>query len=149
MTETLIFRVCLTLPTLVLGSICYGVLSCDFSAPLLEKFCVHTGELSSILSGYAFTVAGFLATIATFLFTLGGRAYFEYYKKRGSFDDLVFTHVVTLMWLAIVFCASIAIVAYPLPWLVNILLSSTLVSLALIIFLTHCAYNLTRNATEK
>lgn len=149
MTETLIFRVCHVLATLALGGICFGILSCNFSAPLLEKFCAHTGELSSILSGFAFTVAGFLATIATFLFTLGGRAYFEHYKKRGSFDDLVFTHVLTLMWLAVVFCASIAIVAYPLPWLVNILLSSTLISLTLIIFLTYCVYNLTRNATEE
>lgn len=114
---------------------------------MLLELCGHSEALASVLSSYSFTVAGFLATIATFLFTLGGKSYFEHYKRRGSFDDLVHAHVATFVMLAAVFVLSLLVLAHPSATLVKLLVSATGGSFLLLCVLTVSAYNLARRST--
>lgn len=113
------------------------------------ELCRHSESLSSVLSSYSFTVAGFLATIATFVLALGGKSYFEHYKRRGSFDDLVMTHVLTLAMLGAVFVLSVFILAHPSALSVKLLISAAGGSFLLLCLLTVSAYNLARRSSAR
>lgn len=89
--------------------------------------------VSSILSSYSFTVAGFLATIATFLVALRGKSYFDFYRSRGSLGHFVFFHVLMLLWLLAIFVLSFLILAY--PDLLRLALSITALSFFKLTFL--------------
>jgi len=106
----------------------------------------HIEAISSTGSSYAFTVAGFLATIATFLFTLGDKPYFKYYRAQGSFGDLVFLHALVLVLLFVVFVLSILMLA--VPALIRSMLAVMLVSLVDLALLTFVSYGLTRRAND-
>ncbi len=106
----------------------------------------HAKDIAQILSGYAFTVAGFLATIATFLFTLGNKPYFTLYQRRGSFSDLMFLHALAMGVLAAVFICSILL--FSQPQLLRATLTLTLLSIVQLFFLTMISYKLSKRSNE-
>lgn len=106
----------------------------------------HIEAVANTGSSYAFTVAGFLATIATFLFTLGDKPYFKYYRSQGSFGDLVFLHALVLVLLFAVFLLSILMLA--VPTLLRSMLAVMFVSLVDLAVLTLVSYGLTRRAND-
>lgn len=102
--------------------------------------------IAAVLAGFAFTIAGFLATIATFLFTLADRPYFKVYRSRGSFGDLMFMHLITLVTLAALFCFSLVLIAF--PQIMVVALTLTLLGLLELTVLTFASYHLTRRAHD-
>ena len=117
-------------------------------ARIVSQLSPHADTLSGILSGYAFTVAGFLATISTFLFTLHDKPFFQFFKscKSRSFGTLMFIHLVSLVTLGMVFICSLLIVAY--DCLIGLTLALTLTSLFQLLFITFISYNLTERANS-
>lgn len=108
--------------------------------PLFVNLEPYKETVSSVLSSYSFTVAGFLATIATFIYAFNGKPFFELYRRRGSFNDLVFFHVLLLINLICIFVFSLVLLAY--PSLIRITLILTILSLGMLLFLTIIYYNL-------
>lgn len=106
----------------------------------------HIQAISSILSGYAFTVAGFMATISTFLFALGDKPYFKLYKRRGNFKDLMLLHGFAILILAMVFVLSIFLLAY--PELLRVTFALTSMSLLLLLLITIISYRLAHRAND-
>ena len=97
-----------------------------------------------MVSSYSFTVAGFLATIVTFLYTLGDRPYFELYKKRGSFGDFMFVCFLEMFLLGSLFVVSLALLAFSdMLRLALTLCFLSLFHLALLIFIS---FNLSRRS---
>jgi hypothetical protein len=136
----------IALATVITGGIIYLLSSLPAASKLTTDLQSHVSELSSILTGYAFTVAGFLATIATFLFTLGDKPYFQFYKRRGSFGDLMFLHALSLAVLAGVFVFAIVILAN--SDLLRLTLVLTILSLIQLFMLTMVSYNLSKRSND-
>lgn len=128
------------------GLICFLLLISDWANPVLGKFCEFSGEIASILSGYAFTVAGFLLTMATVILAFLDKPYFKHYKKNGSLDNLTFSHIIAFAWLGLIFLGSLVVVAYPFPWLICFLISATLNSLFLLGILALAVYGVARQS---
>ena len=112
---------------------------------VLFKMSVNAKEIASVLSSYAFTVAGFLATIVTFLYTMGDRPYFNLYKHRGSFGDLMFVHFVELFLLGSLFVVSTALVAF--SDLMRLALTLCLLSLGHLAILIFISFNLSKRSS--
>lgn len=132
---------------LLIGLICYSL---TLWAPVDYMLCqlnAYRSEIASILSGYAFTIAGFIATIAAFLFTLGDRPYFQFYRRRGSFGDLMYLHGLTLLTQGVVFIFSILLLARPslLRWSLVL----TAMSMAQISLLTFVSYRLSKRSHDE
>jgi hypothetical protein len=140
------FRSLLASATLFTGVIIWGLSKLPISARFITRLEPHISELSSILSSYAFTVAGFLATIATFLFTLGDKPYFKLYKRRGNFGDLMFLHALNLLVLGGVFICSILLFAE--PELLRFTLVLTGLSIVQLFSLTLASYGLTKRSND-
>lgn len=132
--------------TLLIGASIYAAGSLRGPAHLLAELTPHAKDVAQILSGYAFTVAGFLATIATFLFTLGDKPYFQLYQRRGSFNDLMFLHGLALLVLAAVFICSLLLFAK--PELLRFTLSLTFLSIVQLSLLTMVSYTLSKRSNE-
>lgn len=111
---------------LSIGAGLYLLSSLDCLQYLFDTLEGKVETVSSVLSSYSFTVAGFLATIATFLVALRGKTYFDFYRSRGSLGHFVFFHVLMLLWLLAIFVLSLLILAY--PSLLRITLSITVLS---------------------
>lgn len=133
---------------LAIGVTFYTLMTKTSISQQLDKLIPHAETISSILSGYAFTVAGFLATISTFLFTLHEKPYFKFFKKgpNKSFGTLMFIHLVSLITLGFVFVSSLLIVAF--ADLIPLTLSLTLTSLIQLLLITFISYNLTERANS-
>lgn len=144
--KSTIFRSLLALATLLIGGAIWGISSLPIPLCLLAALQGHISEISSILSSYAFTVAGFLATIATFLFTLGDKPYFQIYKRRGNFGDLMFLHALSLLVLGAVFVFSVLLFAR--PNLLRLTLVLTTLSIAQLFVLTLASYGLTKRSND-
>lgn len=114
---------------------------CEISA--LES---HATDVAGVLSSYAFTVAGFLATIATFLYTLSDRPYFQLYRRRGSFGDLMFMHGLTMLVLAVLFFVSVFLHSRPELMRIAVVLSA--VSLGQLSLITFISYKLSSRTAE-
>lgn len=132
--------------TLLIGAIIYAASSLRGPAQVVGELMPHAKDVAQILSGYAFTVAGFLATIATFLFTLGEKPYFRLYQRRGSFTDLMFLHALALIVLAALFICSILLFAR--PELLRVTLTLTLLSIVQLFFLTMISYTLSKRSND-
>lgn len=102
--------------------------------------------MASILSSYAFTIAGFLAAIVTFLYTLGERPYFKLYRNRGSFADLMFVHFFHLALLGLLFITAIGLVVY--PQLMRLALTLSLLSLLHLAVLIFISFNLAKRSND-
>ena len=124
------------------------MLNSDWASPALEKFRELSGEIAPVLSGYAFTVTGFLLTMVTVMLSFADKPYFKHYKQNGSLDNLTFSHIVAFVWLGLIFLGSLVVVTYPLPWLVGFLLSATLNSLLLLGILALAVYGIARQSIE-
>lgn len=142
------FRSLILLVMLIIGGIFYTVMTLTPLVQIVNELGSHTDTLSGILSGYAFTVAGFLATISTFLFTLHDKPFFQFFKssKSRSFGTLMFIHLVSLVTLGMVFICSLLIVAY--KCLIGLTLALTLTSLFQLLLITFISYNLTHRANS-
>ena len=108
----------------------------------------HTDNWVGIVSSYAFTVAGFLATISTFLFTLSDRPFFKIFKdgESRSFATLMFIHLVTLTTLAILFILSILVTIY--PFLTRAAITLTVLTLFQFTGIALISFRLTSRAHE-
>ncbi len=130
--------------TLLIGLGIYNLIWLQVLNDVIRSLEGCSKEIAGILSSYAFTIAGFLATIATFLFTLGDRPYFELYRRRGSFGDLMFLHAMEMIILGSLFICSISLVAF--PSLIRLALTLSIVSLLHLTFLTFISYNLSKRS---
>ena len=103
---------------------------------------------AGILSSYSFTVAGFLATISTFLFTLGDKPFFKFFKnsKSSSFGTLMFIHLLTFVSLGILFIVSLFLTAY--PKMLTLALSLTVLTLCQLFLITTISYKLTSRSNS-
>lgn len=110
------------------------------------KISAGSKEIAAILSSYAFTVGGFLATIVTFLYTLGDRPYFKLYKGRGSFGDLGFVHAIEFLLLGALFVVSVGVVVF--PDLMRLALCLAIVSLMNLTLLIFISFNLSKRSNE-
>lgn len=131
---------------MLIGASIYAASNLGGPAQLVGQLVPHAKDVAQILSGYAFTVAGFLATIATFLFTLGEKPYFRLYQRRGSFSDLMFLHALALIVLGAVFVCSILLFARPA--LLRLTLTLTLLSIVQLFFLTMISYTLSKRSND-
>lgn len=138
------FKSCLASVTLLIGVSIYALGSIPVIARTIVSLETHNDSIANILSGYAFTVAGFLATIATFLFTFGDRPYFQLYKRRGSFGELMFLHGLALVVLGSIFAISLLLLASPA--VLRLALTLTVLSLLQLTFLTFISYSLSRRS---
>ena len=144
--KTVTFRSLLALVTLIIGAIIWGLSSLPISLHVVTRLQTNISDVSSILSSYAFTVAGFLATIATFLFTLGDKPYFQFYKRRGNFGDLMFLHALNLFVLGAVFIFSILLFAKPELLRFTLVLAG--LSIVQLFLLTLASYGLTKRSND-
>ncbi len=139
-------KISLVLVTTIIGAALYWLSSL---VPVRQGFLAlerHAEAIASVYSGYAFTVAGFLATIATFLYTLGGKPYFELYRRRGHFGDLMLFHGLTMLVLASLFVVSILM--HITPSLVRLASVLTALSLFQLTVLTLISYTLSNRSQE-
>jgi hypothetical protein len=65
------------------------------------------------LTTYAATLAGFISVIGTFVFAFKRHAYFKKYADRGSFTNLMLTHLFSLITMAAIFLLSLLALARP------------------------------------
>lgn len=107
----------------------------------------HSPEIASILASYAFTVAGFLATIVTFLFSFQDQSYFRHSQKTGYFRILMFQHLLAMLVLLVLFGMSLALLAY--PSMLKVVLSITAVSLAQLALIIISSYGLIERSSLK
>lgn len=109
------FRLFLVLAMLSIGAAVYLLTMWCPVAKAIDLLTKHTDQWVGIVSSYSFTVAGFLATISTFLFTLSDRPFFKLFKKgeSKSFATLMFIHLITFVTLASLFLLSIFVTIYP------------------------------------
>ena len=117
-------------------------------AKAIDLLSAHTDRWVGIVSSYSFTVAGFLATISTFLFTLSDRPFFKIFKEgeSKSFGTLMFIHLVTLVTLALLFILSILVTIY--PFLTRIVVTLTVFTLFQFIGIALISFRLTSRAHE-
>lgn len=144
--KTATFRSLLALATLLTGSAIYGLSSLPAASTAIVSLESHSESIASIVSSYAFTIGGFLATIATFLFALADRPYFQFYKRRGSFGDLMFFHGLVLLVLCLLFVLSLFLLSW--PCLLRVILALTGLSVLQLVVLTYISYNLTHRSQE-
>jgi hypothetical protein len=132
------------LVNLIFGIIIYKAICHPLTDSALYRMTMVSKEVASVLSSYAFTVAGFLATIVTFLYTLGDRPFFELYKKRGSFGDFMFVCFLELFLLGALFVVSLALLAF--GELMRLSLTLCLLSLLHLVVLIFISFNLSRRS---
>ena len=142
------FRSLILLAMSLIGLICYAAMTWTPLSKPIQSLVPHAGTLSGILSGYAFTVAGFLATISTFLFTLHDKPFFRFFKKgpRRSFETLMVIHFISFLTLGSVFIFSLLMVAF--TNLITLTLSLTITSLTQLLLITLISYRLTSRAND-
>ena len=129
---------------LIFGVIIYKAICHPLTNSALYRMSMVSKEVAAVVSSYSFTVAGFLATIVTFLYTLGDRPYFELYKKRGSFGDFMFVCFLEMFLLGSLFVVSLALLAFSdMLRLALTLCFLSLFHLALLIFIS---FNLSRRS---
>jgi len=109
-----LFRLFLFSIPLLVGAICWLTKLLPSFGGLIEELGKdHRDAINNALTTYAATLAGFVSVVGTFVFTFKRRAYFRKYKERGSFTDLMLTHLFSLITMAAIFLLSLVALARP------------------------------------
>lgn len=84
----------------------------DRAVTLLEVS--HLDAVNNALATYAATMAGFVSVIGTFVCAFKRNSYFRKYQRRGSFTDLMLSHLFSLVTMGVIFGLSLYSLAEPI-----------------------------------
>lgn len=75
--------------------------------PVIEKFEQKSDPVSSIISGFSFTMVGLITAVLTFLLSHADRAFIVSYRKDGSMRCLILFISIAVITLFLTFAISL------------------------------------------
>lgn len=118
----------------------------DSKVGLFLKIEDQLSVFSSTVASFAFTAAGVLVAVVTFLLGLSDREFMKYYRRTNNTGSLMLIILVTVLTLFATFFSSLGLLAY--PGLFHAVLASLILNLLQLAFILLIAFNLTRRSLE-